>query len=763
MKIISSRTYFLHLIAFLVISIVSFRNIVPPHYLVASGDFMQWGNFPKQLYESFFTWSSEGLGYSNLAYPYFIYYSILNFIFGLMPENTSLQSTSYYFLFFSCAYLSFFTSLHCFVEKGKETNLILRFILSLGYAFNFLTFYIFYGYWGFGPFFILYLIIPMIFGVTCKYFRDKLSIKLLATVYVVMFITNLANGNFPFFISMLLVINIYSFISFYEKRIDFYHKIVLFNFTFILATAWTIFPQIYMIFSEGSFGNFSSISSSEWILSQANSMINSFLITGNYKSFLEYPVFLVSSYLLLALSLVGFLVNLKSQKLKLIFALFLNYLIVIFFLNKGYGYLPQEVIVGIFDNNFLGAIRSFQKTIVFVPFILLTILYLLTINLKNIKIILLISLIIMAPLVYFIRGGILTDYSFHYIDGINFQTSKTSPLVKYPQEYSDSAGVINNDLSQYRVLSSPDILVDRKFGWKNLSSIKYNGTIDPFWQLLNRPLIEVSDGFILDRFNYGEFLQENEISNISRLWFISLFNIKYIVTHTDNNINKNKIFYKRLDSKCTTEILKNNFFIIEKLCNILFKERIYLAKNSLILSDNYTELKNLKYNNLWNYDSFILSKDFIKNNILDIDILKYNNSSLTFQKINPTHYNISINNAKGKILIVFSDRFNENWVFNYSNFYNFIIDKYFYKSYESSFEHIKINGFSNGWIVDFDKFCKNNLNCTPTLNGEFEVHIQIKYSPQDLYIYLSFIGFAVFLFSIFYFVYLRLKGYFSAI
>ena len=80
------------------------------------------------------------------------------------------------------------------------------------------------------------------------------------------------------------------------------------------------------------------------------------------------------------------------------------------------------------------------------------------------------------------------------------------------------------------------------------------------------------------------------------------------------------------------------------------------------------------------------------------------NPEVDFQKINPTEYKATVKNAQKPFFLTFSETFNNKW------------EAYINKTRISKENHLKVNGFSNGWLIN--------------KTGDFE--IEIRYSGQKL-------------------------------
>jgi hypothetical protein len=148
-----------------------------------------------------------------------------------------------------------------------------------------------------------------------------------------------------------------------------------------------------------------------------------------------------------------------------------------------------------------------------------------------------------------------------------------------------------------------------------------------------------------------------------------------------------------------------------------------------------------------------------------------------FHKINPTLYQVQLNNVKGINNLVFLESFREGWnVYirnnsaNCSTKSNYEIDQIEqpkkesdsgtktndflafcdYSFYDSWFmpnidkyntndnSHWSINKHANVWRVDVNNICTNTNLCTSNEDESYNLNLVIEYSPQK-YIYIGYI------------------------
>jgi hypothetical protein len=771
-----------HLIPLLLMLVIAYRNSIPEGYVVAGGDFLQWFSISRHLLDSFSIWSNEGKGYAQLSYAYFLFYAFLNLFVDIFNLKQMGQSALYYLLFLMGSYLSFYTSLNSYDELLKNLNNNWRRVISIGYSLNIFTFYNFYGLWGFSPFFFLYILFPLILAYTYSYvIKEDASQITLAKIGIIFFLVNIANGNFAFFVSLNIILFLFILILkiIYQPKYKPFKKLFLLYFIILTTTSWSVIPQlIELIGKDNSIASGETvISLSEWVLGQAVKFPDPFLIVNNKQVFLiNYPLLLCSSFILLIATIYSLvsIPNLKNNK-KFAFALFAIYLLVIFMLNKGVGFLPIDLTLNLFANVILGSIRSFHKTIIFLPFFLYFIVSIGVSNaVKNVYLIKsLILLSIFIPIMFFIRGGILSNFSFQYPAGEeDYKTSIYSPLIKIPSSYKNTAIDLNKDKSIHRILSAPYYLDDEKYGWMRLPEMKYKGSGDPIWPLFNSPFVLMNDILLFKFWNFGNdwSLEENDRS----AWLpiiAGLINVKYILVHNDIdsnykfNINNKFLFLE--NNNFIKKISNNKNFSIYKIEDKYFFPRVYVSGSPLIFNHSISEIKN-NFSGSFEIDSIVVIDDLpIPTMNLFKNLLFSKDLKIDFNKVSSSQYRVKIDKADGEFILILSEAFNNGWGIYTSPVKNFKFMSFFLNinnnghSKENlnsisslisdivismnaapNIHHFNINGNSNGWFINVNNFCLSSNNCIKNLDGTYTFEVVIMYWTEIIFKFCFYISVA---------------------
>jgi hypothetical protein len=788
----------IHIIPILIIFVAAFRNKIPEGYIVAGGDLVQWFNFPRQILNYSYIWANESLGYSLNSYAYILYYQFFSFLIDIFSADGSGRSIIYYVIFLLGSYISFYLLISLNEKHFREVSKTWRIALSIGYTFNIFTFYNFFGLWGFSPFFFLYVLIPLIFGLSFRYFSEPgYRTRDLALIGIVFFLTNIPYGNFSFVVSLNLVLflficsTIYAF-NIHTNRI---RKFFWYYLVIAASTCWSIIPQLYDLISNKIASGDTAISLPEWVLGQATKFPDPFFIINNHQVFLQFPFLLLSSITLLMTAIFALLFQSNSQSKKNIkkftLLMFLLYLIVVFLLNKGMGYFPESWITLLFANLLMGALRSFHKTIIFIPFLLYFIVLIgFGSNEKYLKYLKLLAFItIIIPVVYFIRGGILTNYSYNYAPNETYKTSEIAPIVKIPVAYTNAASLLNRDTSTHRILSAPYFLDNEKIGWRRYLKLKYLGVSEPAWEMFDAPMLLMNDITLFNGWNYGKDWEQD--SKLDSAWLIKLaglMNVKYILFHTDIKkefLEDAKKKFDYLEQTGSVELrMANSDLKIYEINDEFYFPRIYISKYPAEFIGYISTFPSLKSSNINDLsDAFFQKKDLSKLGLLPYKISpKVNEVRVEYKKISPVKYRAVVHNAKDSFIIVHSETFHHQWKIYLKNtncdaWYKdllancssintsvtepkngiikpdairakvnkgssleslFLPEGRFYETWfaqeiGSDNNHILVNANSNSWVIDTEKVCSTDGNCIRNPDGSNNLELIIEYKPQKIY------------------------------
>jgi hypothetical protein len=371
-------------------------------------------------------------------------------------------------------------------------------------------------------------------------------------------------------------------------------------------------------------------------------------------------------------------------------------------------------------------------------------------------------------LIPFVTNNFIPDYK---IDGIG----NASRHYTDKSEYILTRNELNSDQDTYRLLSLPGS-INYQVALKMHDDVYYTG-LDPLLYNINKPFIAAYSDTILAQYD-GLF---TTISNRNYLKLLSLYNIKKIVINKDmypwfgykesESIDE---IEKKFDSLLPSE--KNGSIIIYDN-NKTYLPRIYSTQNITIINGNNTEMISYILSEDYHVsDGVLLKEDSNPNLINQIKKSEINSSSnaykvnnlmvspifignyttihlssekpaITFQRVNPTKYELSIN-ASQPFILIFAESYDENWnIYSDENTFSFgrinYVDNmigvkeatnnqftsiedinYLFIKPVLETDHFKINNYANAWYVDPTLLKRDsNGNC----------RITIYYIPQSVF------------------------------
>ncbi|MHB1441192.1 MAG: hypothetical protein ACYCXO_00405 [Candidatus Humimicrobiaceae bacterium] len=313
------------------------------------------------------------------------------------------------------------------------------------------------------------------------------------------------------------------------------------------------------------------------------------------------------------------------------------------------------------NNVILSSLRSFDKILIFLPFMLLIpyCLYSSGIKHKFAPLILLVfTLIFSYP---FIQGDL---YKKHYAveNGKNYLTSNYASLVKIPQEYFDIISKTNQIKNDFRVFSVPWSLENPDLkGWIISPKWKNMGT-NPITQYFNRPFVQMNDPTSFRGWNYGE--DWNEQGDSESLWLMSLsgmLNAKYLIFQKDvigMFVNKaaSKINFYR-EKGFIKPLASNQYFDFFEISNKFFLPHFYIPDGKYIIKKP-SSIPLVFENVLKGEKPVILESD--SENLVG-QMLDDNRIVIEYKKINSAKYKIKFHGISKSFPFVFSESFSSSW------------------------------------------------------------------------------------------------------
>lgn len=674
-KLIKSKYLWLVLCQ-LLIFYVAVKNTFPNGYIFSGGDITQYYNLSHITKGLHYTWSNlSGEGFFLQYFSYSLYYSVVFFLKSLFHLSNSGQSFFYFFLFLSGSFWSFYLSSSNYLEKIPK-NTFYSICFALIYTFNFYTINSFYFIWGYSPFLTLYVLVPAIFGLSYKYFSEKkVNLNVLLLLVIPFFLTNIANGNMAFFIALnvflaLFIILIY-LLSEQRQTLKLYlKKIVLFYLLYFLCVCWSVLPQLVELLKMAS--NFSSGASAifdvkAWILWQAISFPDVLFLVPHLIDFVSTKIFLGSVlFFVFILTIVTGHVS-KKPKLEKISLIYLVLLVIgIFLENKGVGILGSGITVAIFSNPILGALRSNDKVFTILPFLIIILVFL---QLKSVKhrnlivgTILALSVAFTFP---FFTGGLQTKYSSAFTNGVTYQNSQGSFIHAVPNEYFDAAAILNQRLSDSKILRAPFNVLNSP-GWVNFTKWGVTG-VDPTTQLFNSPAVEMNGYGAFGNWSYGQVWAKQSTSDST--WLLPMtgyLNTRYLVYHKDiaqkyiTETSGKIADYKKAGS--LSQIYSGDYFDLYRISDQYYLPHVYVPTQSIVTNSRVAEMSTLLGSaELSDRSALFLSTQNQGKSIANIPSAIKMPPTLEYKKINPTKYRVVVHGATSAFPLVLSEAFHSGW------------------------------------------------------------------------------------------------------
>ncbi len=512
-----------------------------------------------------------------------------------------------------------------------------------------------------------------------------------------------------------------------------------------------------------------------WILYQRFSASTQFFLVPNVQTYINIysMIFLLGSISLILLLLIS-LKNVK--KISLIFLILA--LISIFITSKGQGLIGDGLALKIFSLPIINIFRSPDKTFVFLPFFFIALIYVgihesynhVSAGLPNSvkllpklrrsfrlhfrKVVLACFLLIIISAYPFFVGGLQTQYSVAFNQGQNYQTAGYSYLVHVPNDYYSAANLLSQDTKLNRILYLPYSVIN-SVGWVNYPKWKAVG-VDPTDQVFTKPIIQAN----FANFPYGQLWNSENVTDSN--WIVqimSLYNVQYLVYHKDVDpvfVNQTQDKIDFLQQEGYISLIKSyDNFDLYNLSSSFFRPQIYPTSTMTIVNGSWPNMiPLLNPTNLTSNTVFFLSTQMTNSQLQSLSnyesVTSNENTSpqIIFQQVNPTNYQVRVQNASQPFFLVFSESYDPGWkayikqgdeqfgtiVGNYENMgveeakstsnFNPTDISYLLGNPLSESDHFMVNGYSNVWYIDPSQIGKNQ-------NGTFD--ITLFYQPQGLY------------------------------
>lgn len=661
-----------YLVGLGILFFVVIQNLFPSGFVIAGEDTIQLIDAENYFQGFFYDWQGRAS----------IFYSAFYFLDKIGISDTG-QLSWYLGVFIIGSYLSFDLFVRLIFRKTSDFN---RFLISLFYALNLYTLYIFTYSWGYSYYQSLYIFIPLLFGLYLRFIKNGRFI-FGGLFLLVLFLGSSGFGNPAFALSLAIVLFFLTCFLVIFKYIKLDKKLLLkLSLLFILSIAvnfYWILPLLTQLRSGvGSLATTNILDLAWWLQHSSNPIISTVrLIQGSGQQYFpeNFPYlnfeYLKNYFILLSfLPLAIVVISVFQKKIKP--GLYWSFLSVFIFLVMATARVrfPFEKI-----NNFffqlpgLNTLRGYEKFAIFIPFVMAVLILLFLIRSKEKNYyklsIALICLVLLLPMPFYV-GKIQQNMSFIFAREKNkdYQESEYSFLVKIPEEYYEIQDSINKDPEEFKIASLPYNVIG-SIGWANYPKWKLQGG-DITNLLYDKKTIDPNNFY----FNQWLFAREFNQSNHDPIWIVEVLgalNTKYIIYHKDVaesfvNDTEEKINY--LERKqAIKKIRENDYFNLYEISKQFKAPYVFGIDRNLAIQE---------------------SPEKIESTILN---LKKEMKGVAFNKINPSKVEVYLDEEFDEEYLILSEPYDAGWR-------AFYIDDNGGKI--KSLLHVNSLGYANGWEID---------------------------------------------------------------
>jgi len=654
-------------------------------YIIAQIDYFPfWINSLQTSAYDLFLWNGINAGQKS-AWPIYSIYSIVWFMLQRLSVPSNVIQILFEILFFMGAGLSMYFLAHIIYKNNKNISLI----ASIFYMFNF--------------FMILRTLNMGISWVLC-FLPTAMALYIInidrlksgksitdssiwfAIVLTVM--SSFAAINPP----LLIIIGLSIFLIFFwfiltchGYQVAIFKNLIFLVCIILLLNLWwlIVFIDTYLINTDASNLPVSiDLLSYSWVHSRA-SFLNLFWLNGVWNWSPDYYTFFSayqSNIFLLILLFVpmitmtyGILIKNNYEKINLYFA---SIVLTSMLISKGLHQPFQNLNLFIYEHmpGFSVVFREpFQKFYIILT-IFLSLLLGCTIDsiLERLKYNTTHTRLILsnAFMIIIIFSFILSTFPLINGDVIIKQGTRILPsaYISIPSYWIDASNFINNQDGDFKVLMAPRdpfYMVSYKWG--------YYG-IDLFFasRLIVKPVLQNPDGYFINNKYFYVVNQIYQFHDVNELvGSIKNLNIRYILFRNDTNIDISNTNLNFINLLAKTRLVNTS--------KIFGKLYLYEINSSIYLPHIYAIANNIDHIHIPDYPKGAAQEEPFPNpNYMDIkdkmvqyepnNKLHFNQDTklnrsvpIIFQKINPTKYQVRIENASEPFSLVFSENYNSMW------------------------------------------------------------------------------------------------------
>ena len=633
-------------IGFAVIFFVVVINRFPDGYTILGGDVFQYINIKDHFLFYWYEW------FNRVTLFYGVFY-----LLEIVGVGATSQLSWYLGIFLLGSYFSFWFFSRLIFPAFSKTICAL---LSVFYATNIYTLFIFTQVWGFTPYMMAYIFIPILTGLYIAILKSHQYHKYLFIFLLLSFLLSVSFINPAFAVVLGIYFSILT-VLLLLARVVFFNRDTCKKIFFVVLGA--IFMNIYWILPllPQVTGGIEEVNSSEVLnlnerlQKTSNTFYDTFRLLPTSEQKLYFPInfpykkliwmkdgLIILSFLPFFILLAGFFVPKNQVREKQFYAVFMGIFAVFVILVARVRYPFDWLNSFLFNLPGLNVLRGYDKLSIVVPFLIATLLLIVFSVIWNKvygKILAgLFFVLLVALTLPFYLGGMQTKMSYILRNQNSYKSATYSALIKIPQEYYEVKSIIDNNPDNVKVSVLP-FSPGSSIGRIDLTDWKVNAVhFAP--SLYNKKYIELNDTYIPDWMFAKDFMNDTYESN----WITDLYGligIKYVIYHKDAKPKVVKGFEQKRklmeDSGALVKLSENNKFILYEIPDENVFPYIYSVEKGISLEKKMEGL----------HEAIVIEKKAIQ--------------KVEYEKENFKKVSIRLNEDIEDRLIVINERYEPLW------------------------------------------------------------------------------------------------------
>jgi len=316
-------------------------------------------------------------------------------------------------------------------------------------------------------------------------------------------------------------------------------------------------------------------------------------------------------------------------------------------------------------------LRGYDKTAIYIPFIMSCLLLITLINIKHKKLVyIFLILALMVPLPFFI-GKLQQTAGYRVNSEKDYKKAKMSFLIKIPDEYYSIRKKVNFNDKKSKIATLPATYGDGS-GVSYFPKWEFYG-VDITRNLYNKKLLDANGAqYNFPGWGYAEDF--NDIAPNDESWIIKtlgMMNSQYIIYHKDaleDSVKKTLFKMRALaDRGIIKNLEENEYFILYEISSEYFLPYLSWQNENIDLHGNVISIER------------------------NFDKIKSNSFGADFREINPKKFVIDVKDHKIGKNIILAETYNPLW-----KAYTIDSDG----KEKEIVNHFKARGYANGWSVE---------------------------------------------------------------